>query len=84
VFANTKFNRLDRLLRRGRAACRSEWRLITATYNADVGARDESDPLDSSGMKASGSSSVMSNRSPRSAGIVLYGFRRPAAAIRPR
>ena len=34
VFANTKFNRrLDRFLRRGRAACRSEWRLITATHN---------------------------------------------------
>ena len=32
VFANTKFNRrLDRFLRRGRAACRSEWRLLTAT-----------------------------------------------------
>jgi hypothetical protein len=34
VFANTKFNRrMDRLLRRGRSACRSEWRLITATHN---------------------------------------------------
>jgi hypothetical protein len=34
VFANTKFNRrMDRFLRRGRAACRSEWRLITATHN---------------------------------------------------
>ena len=34
VFANTKFNRrIDRFLRRGRAACRSEWRLITATHN---------------------------------------------------
>ena len=34
VFANTKFNRrLDRFLRRGRAACRSQWRLITATHN---------------------------------------------------
>jgi transposase len=34
VFANTKFNRrLDRFLRRGIAACRSEWRLITATHN---------------------------------------------------
>ena len=34
VFANTKFNRgLDRFLRRGRAACRSEWRLIAATHN---------------------------------------------------
>jgi len=34
VFANTKFNRrFDRFLRRGRAACRSEWRLITATHN---------------------------------------------------
>jgi hypothetical protein len=34
VFANTKFNRrLDRFLRRGRAACRSEWRLISATHN---------------------------------------------------
>jgi hypothetical protein len=34
VFANTKFNRrLDRFLRRGRSACRSEWRLITATHN---------------------------------------------------
>jgi hypothetical protein len=33
VFANTKFSRrLDRFLRRGRAACRSEWRLITATH----------------------------------------------------
>lgn len=34
VFANTKFNRgFDRFLRRGRAACRSEWRLIAATDN---------------------------------------------------
>ena len=34
VFADTKFNRrAGRLLRRGRAAARSEWRLITATGN---------------------------------------------------
>jgi hypothetical protein len=34
IFANTTFNRrIDRFLRRGRAACRSEWRLITATRN---------------------------------------------------
>ena len=34
VFANTKFNRgFDRFLRRGRAAWRSEWRLIAATHN---------------------------------------------------
>jgi len=34
VFANTKFNRrIDRFQRRGRPACRSEWRLITATHN---------------------------------------------------
>ena len=34
VFANTKFNRgIDRFRRRGRAAVRSEWRLITATQN---------------------------------------------------
>jgi len=34
VFADTKFNRrIDRFLRRGRAAARAEWRLITATGN---------------------------------------------------
>jgi hypothetical protein len=34
VFADTKFNRrLDRFLRRGRAAARTEWRLMTATHN---------------------------------------------------
>jgi hypothetical protein len=34
VFADTKCNRRsDRFLRRGRAAARSEWRLITATGN---------------------------------------------------
>jgi Transposase DDE domain len=34
VFANTKFNRrIDRFLRRGRSACRSQWRPITATHN---------------------------------------------------
>ena len=34
VFADTKFNRrIDRFLRRGRAASRSEWRLINATGN---------------------------------------------------
>ena len=34
VFGDTKFNRrTDRFLRRGRAAARSEWRLITATGN---------------------------------------------------
>jgi Transposase DDE domain len=33
-FGDTKFNRrIDRFLRRGRAAVRSEWRLITATHN---------------------------------------------------
>ena len=34
VFANTKFNRgIDPFRRRGRAAVRAEWRLITATHN---------------------------------------------------
>lgn len=34
VFGDTKFNRrIDRFLRRGRSAVRSEWRLITATSN---------------------------------------------------
>jgi hypothetical protein len=34
VFANTTFNRrFDRFQRRGRAACHSDWRLITATHN---------------------------------------------------
>jgi hypothetical protein len=34
VFAHTKFNRkIDRFLRPGGAACRAEWRLITATHN---------------------------------------------------
>ena len=34
VFANTKFNRrIDRFRRRGRAAVRTERRLITATHN---------------------------------------------------
>ena len=34
VFADTKFNRRsDRFLGCGRAAARSEWRLITATRN---------------------------------------------------
>jgi len=34
VLADTKFNRrIDRFQRRGRAAARSEWRLITATHN---------------------------------------------------
>ena len=34
VFAHTKFNRrCDRFTRRGRSACRSEWRLINATHN---------------------------------------------------
>ncbi len=34
VFADTKFNgKIDRFLRRGRAACRSAWRLITAAHN---------------------------------------------------
>ncbi len=34
VFGQTKFNRrCDRFLRRGRSACRSEWRLINATHN---------------------------------------------------
>jgi hypothetical protein len=34
VFANAKFNRgIDRFRRRGRAAVRAEWRLITATHN---------------------------------------------------
>jgi hypothetical protein len=34
VFADTKFNRrIDRFLRRGHSAARSEWRLITASGN---------------------------------------------------
>jgi transposase len=34
VFADTKFNRrVDRFQRRGRAAARSEWRLVTAAHN---------------------------------------------------
>ena len=34
VFGQTKFNRgIDRFHRRGRAAVRTEWRLITATHN---------------------------------------------------
>jgi hypothetical protein len=34
IFRDTKFNRrIDRFQRRGRPACRSEWRLITATHN---------------------------------------------------
>jgi transposase len=34
IFGDMKFNRrLDRFLRRGRPACRSEWRLINATHN---------------------------------------------------
>ena len=34
VFGQTKFNRgIDRFRRRGRAAVRSEWRLITASHN---------------------------------------------------
>jgi hypothetical protein len=34
VFAHTQSNRrIDRFLRRGISACRSEWRLITATHN---------------------------------------------------
>jgi hypothetical protein len=34
VLAHTKFNRkIERFQRRGRSACRSEWRLITATHN---------------------------------------------------
>jgi transposase len=34
VFGQTKFNRgIDRFQRRGRSACRSEWRLINATHN---------------------------------------------------
>jgi hypothetical protein len=34
VFGQLKFNRqMGRFQRRGRAACRSEWRLIAATHN---------------------------------------------------
>jgi hypothetical protein len=34
VFGQLKFNRqITRFRRRGRAACRSEWRLIAATHN---------------------------------------------------
>jgi hypothetical protein len=34
VFGDVKFDRrIDRFRRRGRSACRSEWRLIAATHN---------------------------------------------------
>ena len=34
IFADTKFNRrIDRFLRRGRSAARSEWRLANAAHN---------------------------------------------------
>ncbi len=46
VFAQTKFNRrIDRFQRRGRSACRSEWRLITATHNLLKLWRHSSAPL---------------------------------------
>ena len=46
IFAQTKFNRrCDRFQRRGRAACRSEWRLITATHNLLKLWRHHSAPL---------------------------------------
>ena len=34
VFSQIKYNRrIDRFMRRGRSAARSEWRLVTATHN---------------------------------------------------
>lgn len=34
IFGDTKFNRgIDRFLRRGRSAARSEWRLTNASHN---------------------------------------------------
>src|SRR4029079_6495624 len=46
VFAHTKFNRrCDRFLRRGRSACRSEWRLINATHNFLKLQHDKKPPL---------------------------------------
>ena len=34
VFGQIKYNRhIDQFIRRGRAAARSEWRLVTATHN---------------------------------------------------
>ncbi|MBA2637403.1 MAG: transposase [Solirubrobacterales bacterium] len=46
VFAQTKFNRrIDRFQRRGRSACRSAWRLITATHNLLKLWRHSSAPL---------------------------------------
>jgi transposase len=46
VFADTKFNRrIDRFLRRGRAAARSEWRLTTAAHNLLKLWRHTSTPL---------------------------------------
>ncbi|MBV9607312.1 MAG: transposase [Solirubrobacterales bacterium] len=34
VFGQIKYNRhIDRFMRRGRSAARSEWRLVTATHN---------------------------------------------------
>ncbi len=34
VYGQIKYNRrIDRLMRRGRAAAQSEWRLVTATHN---------------------------------------------------
>jgi transposase len=46
VFADTKFNRrIDRFLRRGRAAARSEWRLINAAHNLLKLWRHTSTPL---------------------------------------
>ncbi len=46
IFAQTKFNRrCDRFQRRGRAACRSEWRLITATHNLLKLWRHQSAPM---------------------------------------
>ena len=40
VFGHTKFNRrIERFQRRGRAAARSEWRLITATHNLQSSTR---------------------------------------------
>ena len=46
IFPQTKFNhRCDCFHRRGRAACRSEWRLIAATHNLLKLWRHHSPPL---------------------------------------
>jgi hypothetical protein len=81
VFGDTKLNRkIDRFQRRGRAACHSEWRLITATHNLLKVWRDHGAPTRLNGRRPTGACAkapATTRRSPPTTRRPTFAQQRP-------